>query len=110
MEFSPLIIASTYNSCSNCGGYCSANCGPSDYNCASTCLAECSTSSGCTNACKQGACNLNGCGGGCYPSGCTGNCIGNSCASHCQASKCFSSICTGLATIVFYLNYILVSY
>ena len=58
------------------------------------------------NPCTTATCR-NGCQQGCGGSSCGGNCKGI-CGASC-AGGCIRN-CDGLATIVFYLNYILVSY
>ena len=91
MEFflHSLLIASTYNSCSNCGGYCT-----------STCL---------FNSCKErnaggyilGTCTAYACyAGGCYltcHNGCAGNCYGD-CKTDCENKSKTSLSCSGICS------------
>ena len=96
-----LFFASTYNSCSNCGGYCSTNCGNSYCsstadpnsgcytNCASGCNRGCHINSGSSDGCKA-------CGASCTYAGCDDK----TCKNYCRSSTCGFDSCYGLATIL----------
>ena len=93
------IRASTYNSCSNCSGRCSATCGiPTTNMCSSSaCVGgpTCINQSAITHACNGSA------------SGCSSTYCFNSCGLNACASMCSDKSCNGLATIVFnFLYYI----
>ena len=104
MRFKNTACASTYDSCSNCGGYCSAKC---NYNtCKNTSmLNKCSYDSAC-----ESVCIINTCGAGCsiYNTGGCGN-YGSSCSIGCQvecATNPCMTVCIGLATtIIFYITF-----
>ena len=112
VEFSPLICASSYDSCSNCGGQCTSNC---LFNSCKERNAGGYTECG-TYGCYAGGCYLtcnavSSCAGNCESS-CTGACKRNSnthpsCTRICSnSSDSMYTTCAGLATtIIFYIAF-----